>query len=332
MNKFNLSAAEIEQRSRPRLALVVPCYNEEGVLQTTIAELNRRLDALIADASCASDSYIVFVDDGSKDETWPIIAAAVAAAPARVVGVRLARNSGHQYALMAGLAYVTDRSDASISIDADLQDDLDVLQEMVARYRDGAELVLGIRRSRATDSWFKRTSAAAFYKLLGLLGVDIVEQHADFRLLSAAAMGNLRQFPEYHLFLRGFPNLLHNRVDYVHYDRHARTAGQSKYPIARMLALALDGITSFSVVPLRLISILGFLVFFVATLLVIFALVARGVGEALPGWASITVPLYAMGGMIMLSVGIVGEYVGKTYTEVKRRPRYLVDHVEGGVD
>jgi glycosyltransferase involved in cell wall biosynthesis len=244
MNKFNLSAAEIEQRSRPRLALVVPCYNEEGVLQTTIAELNRRLDALIADASCASDSYIVFVDDGSKDETWPIIAAAVAAAPARVVGVRLARKSGHQYALVAGLAYVTDRSDASISIDADLQDDLDVLQEMVARYRDGAELVLGIRRSRATDSWFKRTSAAAFYKLLGLLGVDIVEQHADFRLLSAAAMGNLRQFPEYHLFLRGFPNLLHNRVDYVHYDRHARTAGQSKYPIARMLALALDGITS----------------------------------------------------------------------------------------
>ena len=332
MNKFNLSVAEIERRSCPRLALVVPCFNEEVVLRTTITELNRRLDALIADSSCASDSYVAFVDDGSKDGTWPIIAAAAASAPNRVVGIRLARNAGHQYALMAGLAYVTDRSDASVSIDADLQDDLDVLEEMVSRYRDGAELVLGIRRSRETDTWFKRTSAGAFYKLLSFMGVDVIEQHADFRLLSSAAMRNLREFPEYHLFLRGFPNLLHNRVDYVHYDRHARAAGYSKYPIAQMLALAWNGITSFSIVPLRLISILGFLVFFVASALVIFALVARGVGEALPGWASITVPLYAMGGMIMLSVGIVGEYVGKTYTEVKHRPRYLVDHVEGGVD
>jgi polyisoprenyl-phosphate glycosyltransferase len=332
MNKFNLSVAEIERRSCPRLALVVPCFNEEVVLRTTIAELNRRLDTLIAASSCASDSYVTFVDDGSKDGTWPIIAAAVASAPNRVVGIRLARNAGHQYALMAGLAYVTDRSDASVSIDADLQDDLDVLEEMVSRYRDGAELVLGIRRSRETDTLFKRASASAFYKLLSFMGVDVIEQHADFRLLSSAAMRNLREFPEYHLFLRGFPNLLHHRVDYVHYDRHARAAGYSKYPIGQMLALAWNGITSFSIVPLRLISILGFLVFFVASALVVFALVARGVGEALPGWASITVPLYAIGGMIMLSVGIVGEYVGKTYTEVKRRPRYLVDQVEGGVD
>ena len=319
-------------RSAPRLALVVPCYNEESVLQTTNAELIRRLDALIAESRCTQDSYVVYVDDGSSDQTWPIISEAAAEAPGRVVGIKLACNTGHQNALMASLAYATDRSDASVSIDADLQDDLDVLGEMIDRYREGAELVLGIRKSRPTDSWFKKTSAGAFYRLLTFMGVDAIEQHADFRLMSVAAMRNLREFPEYHLYLRGFPNLLHNRIAKVYYDRAARTAGYSKYSMRRMLSLAWNGVTSFSVVPLRLITFLGFFVFFVSAALVVFSIGAFIGGATLPGWASITVPLYALGGLIMLSIGIVGEYIGKTYTEVKRRPRYLVDHVEGGVD
>lgn len=332
MNTANPGVSEKATRSPPRLALVVPCYNEESVLRTTNAELIRRVDDLVAESRCASDSYIVYVDDGSSDSTWTIISEASAAAPGRVVGIKLACNTGHQYALMASLAYATDRSDASISIDADLQDDLDVIGEMIDRYREGAELVLGIRKSRPTDSWFKKTSANAFYKLLTFMGVNAIEQHADFRLMSAAAMRNLREFPEYHLYLRGFPNLLHNRIAEVYYDRVARTAGYSKYSLRRMLSLAWNGITSFSVVPLRLITLLGFFVFFVSAGLVLFSFIAYFGGATLPGWASITVPLYALGGLIMLSIGIVGEYIGKTYTEVKRRPRYLVDHVEGGVD
>jgi glycosyltransferase involved in cell wall biosynthesis len=312
-----------------QLAIVVPCYNESEVFSLTLEKLLSTLDLLITDDGCARDSFIVFIDDGSKDSTWDQIEIATQQFPRRVRGVRLARNVGHQGALLAGLEYVTGRCDAAISIDADLQDDLNAMHGMIREYKNGAEMVLGVRDARDVDTWFKRNTALAFYRVMRIMGVDLVENHADFRLMSSKALKNLARFPEFNLFLRGMTPLLHKRIATVTYSRGARAAGESKYPLRKMLALAWNGITSFSVMPLRMISMLGAIVFLGSLAMSVYALVGAVVGANLPGWTSITVPLYLLGGMIMLSVGIVGEYLGKLFLEVKGRPRFLVDFIAG---
>jgi len=313
----------------PRIAIVVPCFNEGETLVQTIPILKGKLGDLIAASRCDQNSIIVFVDDGSTDCTWDLVKAASCKASGSIIGIRLAINAGHQNALMAALDFVADRVEASISIDADLQDSLASLEDMLAAYQDGAEIVFGVRRSREADTVFKRITAAFFYRFMRLMGVDAIEQHADYRLLSRAAMRNLRQFPEYHLFLRGLATRLHNRVAVVEYERLPRTAGHTKYSLRKMLSLALRGITSFSTYPLRAISVVGFIVFSIGLLLATYAVISSFAGATVPGWASISAPLYALGGIIMLSIGILGEYVGKIYEQVKARPRYLVDEIAG---
>lgn len=316
-------------RRPPRLALLVPCFNEADTLPRTIPALREKLASLISAARCDPASFLVFVDDGSFDGTWARIETASRESHRQVVGIRLAVNCGHQNALVAAIDYATDRAEASVSIDADLQDELATLDDMLSAYMQGAELVLGVRRSRASDTAFKRWSAGFFYRLMRVMGVDATEQHADYRLMSSAAMRNLRQFPEYHLFLRGLIARLHNKVAIVEYDRLPRTAGETKYPLRKMMSLAVNGITSFSTVPLRAISIMGFVVFALGFSLATFAVVSWLLDATVPGWASITAPLYALGGVVMLSVGVVGEYVGKIYEQVKKRPRYLIDQIAG---
>lgn len=312
------------------LAIVVPCYNEGEILEVAIPRLLEFLDKLSAGNDCAQRSFIVLIDDGSTDNTWELIINASAQHPERVRGLRLACNAGHQGALLAGLDYVTGKCDAAVSIDADLQDDLAAIPAMIEEWRKGAELVLGVRESREADTWFKRNTALGFYRLMRWMGVDLVENHADFRLMSGRALRNLRQFPETNLFLRGLTPLVHQRMAVVSYKRKERLAGETKYPLSKMLGLAWNGITSFSVVPLRLISIAGFLVFLASLFMIAYALIGVVTGRVLPGWTSVVIPLYLLGGLIMLSIGVVGEYVGKLFLETKRRPRFLIDTIVGG--
>ena len=314
-----------------KLAIVVPCYNEDKVLGVTIPRLLSFVDDLIIHHGCAPDSFIVLVDDGSRDDTWSLIAAASIDTPGRLRGIRLACNVGHQGALLSGLDYVTGQCDAAVSIDADLQADLAAIPRMLQEFsHGGGEIILGIRSSREFDTWFKRNTALAFYKLMKLIGVSLVENHADFRLMSAKALYHLSLFPESNLFLRGFPFLLHKEISTVSYQRTERVAGKTKYPLSKMLSLAWNGITSFSIVPLRLISVIGGLVFFSSLIMILYIIIAVLTGKTLMGWASIVVPIYLLGGLIMLSIGVVGEYVGKVFLEVKRRPRFLVDTIIGG--
>jgi glycosyltransferase involved in cell wall biosynthesis len=322
------SIADAPARDRTlKIAIVAPCYNEADVLPLSIPRLMAVIDDLISVHNCAPDSYMVFVDDGSKDKTWDLISAATTQYPGRVRGIRLSKNAGHQYALMAGLSYATGSCDAAISIDADLQDDLAALPRMVDRHRQGAEIVLGVKESRADDPAMKTFTATLFYKAMRWMGVDLVVNHADCRLMSATALANLAQFPEYFIFLRGLQPLLHKEIATVRYSLTPRLAGESKYPLKKMVALAWNGITSFSVAPLRLISCTGAFVFVASLGFALSALAKALSGETLPGWASITVPLYLLGGLLMLSIGTVGEYVAKIFLEVKRRPRYLVDEI-----
>ena len=317
------------ERTKPVLAIVVPCFNESEMLGITIPSLLQLLDELSADSVCARESFIVLVDDGSKDNTWELIAGAAAGSPGRIRGLRLACNVGHQGALLAGLDYVTGKCDAAVSMDADLQDDLSVISLMIEEWRKGAELVLGVRESREVDGWFKRNTAIGFYRLMKWMGVELVENHADFRLLSDRALHNLRQFPETNLFLRGLISMVHHQVATVTYKRARRLAGETKYPLRKMLALAWNGITSFSVVPLRLVTLAGFLVFLASLFMIAYAVIGLISGRTLPGWTSVVVPLYLLGGLVMLSIGVVGEYVGKLFLEAKRRPRFLIDGIVG---
>lgn len=311
-------------RPTPRLAVVVPCWNEEEVLPATLDTLTAEIERLTAAGLCTADSFVVCVDDGSRDATWSIVETAHRDGR-RVEGVRLTVNAGHQSALVAGLEAVADRVDVTISMDADLQDDPAALKPMLEAYRRGAEIVLGVRSARTGDGFFKRTAAAAFYDVMSLLGVDLVKHHADFRLMSRAAMLNLTAFSEYHLFLRGLQTRLHGRLEVVHYENAPRRGGESKYPLRRMLSLAWTGITSFSIVPLRMVALAGALVFLAATAAALYALVRKATGHVVEGWTSLAVPLYMLNGVTLFALGIVGEYVGKIYMEVKRRPRYLVD-------
>ncbi len=309
------------------LGIVVPCYNEEPVLPDSCRRLEALRARLVATGRIAADSRIVFVDDGSKDRTWELVTARIDAG-APVIGIKLARNRGHQNALLAGLLAAP--GTALVSIDADLQDDPEAIAAMVERHAEGFDVVYGVRSRRDTDSPFKRLSARGFYRLLASMGVETVPDHADFRLLSRRAVEALRQFGEVNLYLRGIVPQLGFPSTTVSYERASRLAGESKYPLSRMLALAGEAITSFSVLPLRLVTALGIAVSLGSALVIGWALwTALVAKEAIPGWASTVLPIYFLGGVQMLTLGIIGEYVGKTYLESKRRPRYTVERIAG---
>lgn len=309
------------------IAIVTPCFNEADVLPISIPRLLNCINQLIEEHHCSIASYVVFVDDGSIDSTWNLIVSASEQFPGKVRGIRLSRNSGHQNALIAGLTYVNGLCDAAISIDVDLQDDLDALPKMIEKLKEGAEIVLGVKLSRGDESLTKTFSAKLFYRFMKLMGVDLVPDHADCRLLSSKALLNLSKFPESVLFLRGLQPLIHGRIATVKYHLADRPAGESKYTVRKMFNLATSGITSFSNMPLRLISLAGASVFLISSLFALFAITSAFRGEVVPGWASITIPLYLLGGLLMLSIGVVGEYVAQVFLEVKRRPRFLVDEI-----
>lgn len=313
-----------EPRSGPiELAIVVPCFDEEEVLPETVERLARLRASLLRDGLASERSTVWFVDDGSRDGTWRLVEEAARLLP-WVHGIKLSRNRGHQAALLAGL--LTVEAEAIVTIDADLQDDLGAVREMLVRHLEGAEVVYGVRRSRASDSWFKRTTAEGYYRLLERLGVDVVFNHADYRLLGRQALAALRLYGEVNLFLRGIVPQLGFRAARVEYDRSERFAGESKYPLGRMLAFAWDGVTSFSAVPLRWITGLGFVVSAIAFVTGLWAILVHfGSPAAVPGWASTVVPMAFLGGIQLLSLGVIGEYVGKLYGEAKRRPRFIVE-------
>lgn len=306
------------------LYIAVPCYNEEAVLPETIDRLARLFDTLIDKAEISSESRIVFIDDGSTDNTWEIIKQSKDKL-SYVRGIKLASNVGHQNALMAGLTEACARCDCCISIDADLQDDANVIPEFLQKFDMGCDVVYGVRKQRRNDTAFKRTTARFFYKLMKLLGADVIEDHADYRLLSRRALEALAHFPEVNLFLRGMVRLLGFKSEIVYYDRTARTAGESKYPLKKMLSFAFDGITSFSIKPIRLVWAFGILVSFIAVIAEIYTLCARFFGVSVAGWSSLMISIWFLGGVQLISVGVIGEYIGKIYKEVKRRPRYIIE-------
>ena len=306
-----------------RLGIVVPCYNEQEVLRETATRLLALLDEMVASNLVASDSAIYFVDDGSRDQTWSIIEE-YAERDTRIHGIKLSRNRGHQNALLAGLFGAP--GDALVSIDADLQDDISVITDMVRKHQQGAEIVFGVRKARSTDTAFKRGTAEFYYRLLSFIGVEIIHNHADFRLLGRRAIECLGSYSEVNLFLRGMIPLIGFPTDTVYYDRGERFAGESKYPFRKMLSFALDGITSFSVTPLRMISILGLFLCVCSFVMIIWVLYGKVVlNAAMPGWASSVIPIYFLGGVQLLSIGILGEYIAKIYLETKRRPRYFIE-------
>lgn len=308
----------------PTLCIVVPCYNEEEVLNETIKRLSSVLNDLERDGLISSDSHVLFVDDGSKDRTWSIIEEANLKA-SHLHGLKLAKNVGHQNALFAGLMTAKEKADCVISIDADLQDDLNVIREFVLRFRDGYDIVYGVRQSRETDTWFKRNTALGFYRFMSWMGVKIVYNHADFRLMSKRALDHLEEFKEVNLFLRGLVPMIGYKSTKVYYDRHERFAGESKYPLKKMLAFAFDGITSLSVTPIRFVTVLGFILFLVSLFAGAFTIGQKLLGNTVSGWASLMVSVWFIGGMQLVALGLIGEYIGKIYKEVKRRPLYNIE-------
>ena len=312
----------------PTLYIVVPCFNEQEALPQSHERLFRLVDDMVDRGQVSSDSKLVYVDDGSRDNTWAIINRLASETP-RVAGVKLACNSGHQNALIAGLAASVDHCDITVSIDADLQDDISVIPQMVERYQDGCDIVFGVRRERKSDSWFKRTTAGMFYKLMNRLGVDTINNHADFRLMSRRAVLALLDYKERNLFIRGIVTKLGYKTDCVYYDRSARIAGESKYPIKKMANFAIDGITSFSVKPVRMVFMVGVLFLIIALMMLIYVLTAYFMGRAVSGWPSLILSVWLVGAFILMGLGVIGEYVGKIYTEVKNRPRFNVDTTVG---
>ena len=306
-----------------KLFLVIPCYNEEEVLPETARRLKEKMNALINDQKITSDSAVVFVNDGSKDKTWDLIAGLHREDPL-FRGISLSRNRGHQNALIAGLMTVWEECDAAITLDADLQDDIDVIDLMVERFAEGYDVVYGVRSDRRKDSFFKRTTAQGFYKTMRVLGVETVYNHADFRLMSRRALEALSEFREVNLFLRGIVPLIGFPSTTVSYERGERLAGKTKYPLRKMLSFAAEGITSMSVKPIRLIASLGFFIFLVSIGFLIWSLIRHFTGQTVSGWASLSVSIWALGGLQLLALGVIGEYIGKIYLETKARPRYIV--------
>ncbi len=307
------------------LYIVVPCYNEEEALPETSRQLCAKLKELKESGLISADSRLVFVDDGSKDNTWNMIAQLHQQNPETFCGLKLSRNRGHQNALLAGLIYAKEYADMVVSMDADLQDDIHAVTQMVEKYYAGAEIVYGVRSSRKKDSFFKRTTAQGFYKMMTAMGVDMVYNHADYRLMSARAIRGLEEFQEVNLFLRGIVPLIGYKTDIVYYERGARTAGESKYPLKKMLAFTTEGITSFSTKPIRYITLLGVLIFMVSIVMIITFVIQWSMGKTVAGWPSLICSLWGIGGLLMISMGVVGEYVGKIYLESKHRPKFLIE-------
>ena len=314
-----------------RLYIVVPCYNEEEVLPETARRLRGKMSALMEAGKIAPDSHVLFVNDGSRDRTWALIRELHQADPL-FSGLDLSRNRGHQNALLAGLMTVKDRCDMAISMDADLQDDIGAVDEMVDKYLDGCDIVYGVRSSRETDTFFKRFTAESFYRLMNLLGANVVFNHADYRLLSRRALEGLSEFKEVNLFLRGIVPMIGYRSDTVEYERGERFAGESKYPLKKMVSFAMEGITSLSTKPIRYITLLGFLIFLVSIAMLIYSVVRWAMGDTIIGWASMICSVWAIGGLILLSLGVIGEYIGKIYLETKGRPRFLIRELLDGAE
>ncbi|WMM89637.1 glycosyltransferase family 2 protein, partial [Heyndrickxia coagulans] len=308
----------------PMLTIVVPCYNEELVLEKTTQELTRVLDKLVVKNKINSKSIILYVDDGSKDSTWEIIEK-LTDLNAYVQGLKLSRNFGHQGALIAGLETARDFSDCVISIDADLQDDVDAIEMFIDKFNEGYEIVYGVRDKRDTDTFFKRNTALFYYKLMGKLGVNLVPNHADYRLLSKRALDEFVKYQEENIFIRGIIPLLGFKSAKVYYDRKERFAGESKYPLKKMLAFAFDGITSFSIAPVRFVTFLGFVLVFVGIVIAIYTLCAKIFSYTISGWTSLMLSVWLVGGVQLLAIGIIGEYIGKIFKETKRRPRYTIE-------
>jgi len=328
MSTTDSVAPDLAASECPAVSFIVPCHNEEAALEATAHALLELIEQQREIGRCGPASLVLFVDDGSTDRTWPLIEGLASAHPGRIAGLQLSRNVGHQHALLAGLTMAP--GDALISLDADLQDDLTVIPQMLDYYQQGHDIVYGVRGLRPTDTRLKRMTAAGFYGLMRRLGVDVIDNHADYRLMSRRAIEMLRQYGEVNLFLRGIVRLIGLRSAQVYYDRRERAAGSTKYSLSRMSALALDGITSFSAVPLRVISMLGLLTSLFALAVSIWVLVvALTKPSAVPGWASTVLPITFIGGVQILSIGVLGEYIGKIYMETKRRPRFIIDRAVG---
>lgn len=308
------------------LYLVIPCYNEEAVLHETAKQLLEKMNSMFDRGMISRESKIMFVNDGSRDKTWEIIQELHESNPI-YSGVKLSRNKGHQNALLAGLMTAKEKADMAISLDADLQDDVDVIDKMVEKYYEGNDVVYGVRSARDTDTFFKKFTAEGFYKIMQAMGVEIVFNHADYRLMSKRALEGLSEFREVNLFLRGIVPLIGYKSDIVTYERHERFAGESKYPLKKMLAFATDGITSFSIKPIRMITTCGFLIFAISILMLLYFLVVHFMGRTVHGWTSTIVSIWAIGGLQLLAIGIVGEYIGKIYLETKARPKYIIETV-----
>ena len=308
------------------LYVVIPCYNEQEVLPETAKRIKKKIASLIEAKRISESSKIMFVNDGSKDRTWEIINK-LHDTDALFYGINLSRNKGHQNALLAGLMVAKEYTDMTISMDADIQDDIDAIDEMIDKYHEGCDIVYGVRKKRETDSFFKRFTAETFYKVMKALGVETVYNHADYRLMSKRALEGLAQFKEVNLFLRGIVPLIGYKSDVVYYNRSERFAGESKYPLKKMIAFAIEGITSLSVKPIRMITSMGLVVFIVSIIMLIYSLVQQFTGHAVPGWASIMVSLWAIGGATIFAIGVIGEYIGKIYLETKARPKYIIENI-----
>jgi len=307
-----------------KLYLVIPCYNEEEVLHDTSVQLYEKMNALINAGKISPESRIVFVNDGSKDKTWQIIEE-LHSQDKIFQGIKLSRNKGHQNALLAGLMTVKSKCDMTISLDADLQDDINAIDAMVDKYYEGCDIVYGVRSARETDTFFKRTTAEGFYKLIKAMGADITYNHADYRLMSRRALEGLEQFKEVNLFLRGIVPMIGYKSDSVFYERKERMAGESKYPLKKMLAFAWEGITSLSTKPIKLITSLGIFIFVISIIMLIYSIIRHYTGATEIGWTSTIVSIWAIGGLQLLSIGIIGEYIGKVYLETKERPKFIVE-------
>lgn len=311
--------------STPILYIVVPCYNEEECLHETRKRLTKKLNDLESQNKISKDSRIVFIDDGSKDKTWDIIEEK----KSKVIGLKLSRNRGHQNALLAGLFYAKEHADIIASMDADLQDDINALDEMINRYTEGYEIVYGVRKARKKDTFFKRTTAQFFYKVMNWLGAEVVYNSADYRLMSKRALDEMANYKEVNLFLRGIVPLIGLKSTTVEYEREERFAGESKYPLKKMLNFAWDGITSFSVKPIRFVLKIGALIFVISFLVLLYSLIVKLLGKAVDGWTFIICSIWILGGIQMISIGLIGEYIGKTYSETKQRPRYFIERIVG---
>ncbi len=310
------------------LYLVVPCYNEEETLPTTKDALTKLLEDMIKRDRISSKSRIVFVNDGSKDNTWSLIEK-YSEENTLIKGIKLSRNKGHQNALLAGLMTVKDECDCAVSLDADLQDDIGAVEKMLEKYEDGCEIVYGVRSKREKDTLFKRATAQGFYKFMRFMGAEVVYDHADYRLMSRRALCELENFKEVNLFLRGIVPMIGFKTDTVLYERGIREHGESKYPLKKMLSFAIDGITSLSVKPIRFITTLGILLLVASVGMLIYSLVRHFMGHTVLGWTSLIVSIWAIGGLQLFAIGIVGEYIGKIYLETKERPRFIIEKYVG---